>query len=318
MLQNYNKIIYLTFDYELFFKRSGTPEQCLIKPTNALIDLFKKNGIKATFFIDVLYYLRLNENKSTLNDAKKIRNQLYTLIENGHSIELHLHPHWLDAIYNGSQWEFPTYRYYKLQNLPENKITDLFISGVQILNEIARDINPNYKVTVFRAGGFCIMPFEKIKKGFIKAEIKIDSSIGYGMKADSQGYSYDFSNAPTDDYWRFETDPFCPDSNGSFIEIPISTYKRSIYHKIMDRSIKKNEPYGDGKFITQTTKSFLDRFRNKIVALTVETGHKNILKKRIQKSNIINIINHPKNVSSYSFELIRWLANKNYKFSILK
>lgn len=310
-------IIYLTFDYELFFKLSGTPFKCLIQPTNFLINLFRKHKIKATFFIDVLYYIRLLENNSTKEDAKRIRNQLCNLLDEGHSIELHLHPHWLDAIYDSPSWVFPTYRYYKLQNFPEKIITDLFISGTQVLNEIGNSIIPGYKVHAFRAGGFCILPFEKLKKGFIESGITIDSSIAPGMKATSLGYTFDFTSSPKADYWRFEEDPLHPDQNGTFIEMPITTYSRGIYYKILDRLIQKEKPFGDGEFIAQEKKTFPSKLKHTTAMLTIESGHKAILLSQIRKSKVINIINHPKNITTYSLKLIEFLSSRKCIFSLL-
>ena len=45
-------LLILSQDYELFFQKSGTVEQCLIKPTDMLLSFAKKNGIVITFFID--------------------------------------------------------------------------------------------------------------------------------------------------------------------------------------------------------------------------------------------------------------------------
>ena len=42
--------IYLTLDYELFFgEQSGTPEHCIIKPTQDLLSILDPLDIKATF-----------------------------------------------------------------------------------------------------------------------------------------------------------------------------------------------------------------------------------------------------------------------------
>jgi len=72
------KTISLTFDYELFFKRSGTFDNSLFRPTNELIKIFDIYAIKATFFIDVLYYQRLLE--ANVEEAKILREQLQLLV----------------------------------------------------------------------------------------------------------------------------------------------------------------------------------------------------------------------------------------------
>ena len=51
------KNILLTFDYELFLgSRSGTVDNCLIIPTSKILEVLKRHGAKAVFFIDTSYY----------------------------------------------------------------------------------------------------------------------------------------------------------------------------------------------------------------------------------------------------------------------
>src|SRR5574344_1713483 len=101
--------IYLTLDYELFMGvNSGSVQNCLITPTNKLIEMMDKYKIKATFFVDGCYLLRLKELKDKyekLNqDWKNITDQLSRLSSEGHDIELHIHPQWYDAKYVKGKW----------------------------------------------------------------------------------------------------------------------------------------------------------------------------------------------------------------------
>ena len=52
----------LTFDYELFLGgKSGTVNNCLIKPTDLILKLLKKNNLSSIFFVDTIYLYRLKE-----------------------------------------------------------------------------------------------------------------------------------------------------------------------------------------------------------------------------------------------------------------
>ena len=54
--------IFVTFDYELFFGvQTGTAENCLLDPTNRLIQMAEKYQARFTFFVDVLYLMKLKE-----------------------------------------------------------------------------------------------------------------------------------------------------------------------------------------------------------------------------------------------------------------
>ena len=74
----------LTFDYELFFKESGTPQACLLAPTYDLLTLLDKTGGKVTFFIDALYLRRLQEAREHAETYAWIESQIKTMVEKGH------------------------------------------------------------------------------------------------------------------------------------------------------------------------------------------------------------------------------------------
>ena len=49
-----------TFDHELFLgRRSGTPENCLLRPGDAVMDVLERYGSKAVFFVDTTYLMRM-------------------------------------------------------------------------------------------------------------------------------------------------------------------------------------------------------------------------------------------------------------------
>lgn len=85
--------IYLTFDYEVFLgKQSGGITSCLLEPTNKIISVLKKHNVEATFFVDFSYIMSIEENEKELFD--NIIKQLKSIIHQGSSIQVHLHPHW--------------------------------------------------------------------------------------------------------------------------------------------------------------------------------------------------------------------------------
>lgn len=99
----------LSYDYELFFGDiSGTVLKTLIEPTNKILDKLDECGLKANFFVDYLMikYLRLNTDMQSAKDVRMLENQVKDIVKRGHRVELHIHPHWVDAIYNGGVLEF--------------------------------------------------------------------------------------------------------------------------------------------------------------------------------------------------------------------
>ena len=93
------KMIFLTFDYEMFLRRSGSINKCILMPISLIIDRLKRNNIKAVFFIDILQLYMLRKNNH-IHDFNILKDNILELLKDGHQIELHVHPHWVDAIYD--------------------------------------------------------------------------------------------------------------------------------------------------------------------------------------------------------------------------
>ncbi len=103
----------LTFDYEMFGSGKGSIQKHLIEPTNKIISLLKKRGVKATFFveqleIDAIIALRNNyaEDSQEYEDSLAVERQILYLAEQGHDIQLHLHPQWFNAKYIDKHWHY--------------------------------------------------------------------------------------------------------------------------------------------------------------------------------------------------------------------
>ena len=313
------KKIVLTFDYELFFgKKSGTVNECLIMPTEKLLEICNIYNIKITFFVDVLFYKKLLE--VNVEEAYKMKEQLKLLVKEGHRIELHLHPHWLDAVYKNNNWIFENYRYYRIHNLDGEKIIELFLKGKQILEDIAREVDKNYNVIAFRAGGFCIQPFDKLKKAFKESGLLIDSSVVCGIKGESVAHWFDFRDVPNKEFYRFSDNVEIEKPDGEFIEFPISTYRTYIFNKII-RKIKKLKYktdfkiYGDGKGMSYSKNLLGNLVINDMFSL--ENVIPSFFYELCENYNkdYINIISHPKSLSSVSFANIECLIeSKDFLF----
>lgn len=227
------KKIILSYDYELFFgDLSGTVQKTLIEPTNMLLDTMDAVGFKGSFFVDymMLKYLALETDERCKNDYDAIVNQLKDMVRRGHRVELHIHPHWVDAKYNGDgTWNYEEFRHYGLNTFSYDKITDMFEEGTKIIEDIAHTVDSSYKIVAFRAGGWAIQPFAMVKNGFVKTGIKIDSSVSPGVYIDKDNTIVDFTDAPLKSNYHFSNDVCQEDVNGDFIEIPISAYYRDLF-----------------------------------------------------------------------------------------
>ena len=314
--------ILLTFDYELFFgSNSGTQKKCIIEPSNKIINLLKKYQIKATFFVDSGYLLKLQAYKDIYpqieSDYQTVISQIEILHKEGHEIQLHIHPHWEDSHYNGKKWIIDTTRY-RLHDFSKKEVDNIVYRYKKVLTDIVGD-----NIFVYRAGGWSIQPFLHIKDALKKHNIWMDSTLFENGRNSSTTHYFNFKNIPNKTAWSFEDDPTKEDSKGFFKEIPISAYRLSpiffwklVYFKKFGG--RKHKNFGDGsatggseldklRMLTQYTNSVVSMDGYKISFL--EKAYRNFLEK--EDSNNFVVIAHPKSMSEYSLEKLEIFIKKH-------
>ena len=319
--------IFITFDYELFFgNKTGTLENCITKPTESILQVLEQHKIKATFFIDTSYLIKLHEHSSISASVKKdyseITSQIKKIYKLGHCLQLHIHPHWEDSSFDGQDWVIVTKRY-RLHDFNDTKILEIIKKNKKILTDIVGET-----VFTYRAGGWCIQPFEKIKEGLKRNKIWLDSTLFSGGFNKSKTHLFDFKNMPQKSCWRFENNPLEELEDGSFLEIPISScrvspvfYWKLAFTKLFGRDELKI--FGDGKSIAGSKWDklrMLTTFSNIAVSLD---GFKASLVQKVFESYVRRneknfvIISHPKAMSQYSLNKLEEfiVANKNENFT---
>lgn len=320
--------IFITLDYELFFgNNSGTQEKSIIYPTDRLLQILDKHNIKASFFVDSGYLIKLDEFRKKYDVLEENYQQIITQIKNlsddGHDIQLHIHPHWEDSYFDGNKWVINTTRY-RLHEFSVDEIDDMVYRYKKVLTDIVSD-----KVFAFRAGGWCIQPFGKLKNALKKNGIWLDSTLFENGKNNSSTHYFDFAGMPDKTIWKFEDDPLVENKNGFFTEIPISSYrvsplffwKLAYYRKFGGQRYRS---FGDGsaaggsnwdklRMLTCSTNSVvsIDGYK----ASFLQKAYSNFKKKSDHKNFVV--IGHPKAMSEYSLEKLEEfiLDNKDANFT---
>ena len=314
--------IFLTFDYELFFgEKTGTVEKCMINPTNELLKISKKYSVPITFFIDVGYLIRLETESAKhsilKSDLVKVKNQITEMLECGCDVQLHIHPHWERSYFNGEEWVIEVDGCYKLSDFDDDELFHIVTFYKSYLEEISR-----MKVHTFRAGGWCIQPFNRLKDVFKEIGIKYDTSVFPGGNFESKHYSFDFRNAPKKSNYRFEDDVCEEIEGGSFIEYPISSilYSPFFYWRlyILGRLFPiRHKMVGDGVFLSQPgrKKSVLTNYIWNHVSSDgyYASKLKEVLRKMIKESYTdMVVIGHPKSLTLYSIDILETFVKKSY------
>ena len=243
--------IVVSLDYEIWFGRNGSPpQQTLVEPTEALAQLARRLGIRLVLFVDATWLWRLRQearrHASLMGVYYRVMRQLEALAEEGHELQLHLHPHWVDSHWDGDGW-VQDLRRYRLHDFSDAEIVDLVCDGAETL----RALSQWQSVSAFRAGGWCLQPFERLALPLKAAGISIDSTVYAQGREAGAGRRYDFTAAPALSRWRFELDPLQPVDDGHFLEVPIASQTLSpafFWRLAMTRMLRSGEHrrFGDG------------------------------------------------------------------------
>lgn len=316
--------ILFTFDYELFLgARSGTPEKCILQPTNTLLQLFSKHKIKnAVFFVDTTYLLRLthpiaigSSNDIFKTQFEQIKTQIQKIISEGHYVFPHIHPHWLDAVLHNEkgQWSLTDYSKYRFHNINKQLQEELFDRSVKLLYDIILPVNSDYKINAYRAGGWSIQPFRDFKPLFDKHNIEHEFSVLPEFKNLSDAQYFDFSNVKSElNTYRFSEEVNIIDEKGKYKEYVISTIslnkKQALLNKLWLKYLWKtgNRSCGDGSSVSIKDEIVRDsKEDNKTEMVSVEllnTVKMPVYKKYISEHNYMHFISHPKMLSQHNLK----------------
>jgi hypothetical protein len=310
--------IFLTLDYELYFgDRHGTVEGCMLQPTRELIKIGDATGARMTFFVDVGFLIKLDEFSSEFPQLKQeyalVAIQLRELVAKGHDVQLHIHPHWEDCVYDGTKWNIDVTRY-KLDDFSEEEIRRIVRSYKEKLEEIS-----GQKIQSYRAGGWCLQPFSKVKQAFEENGLVLDSTVFPKGHFESEHYFYDFRNAPEKSRYRFDDDLCVANENGQFWEFPIGhdTIKPLFFWRLFfwgRLDPKNHKPIGDGVPIPTPgwRKKVLSQTTNHCVSLDgyFATRLGKAVRKRKKETDLV-IIGHPKACTWFSLKTLSKFVAKH-------
>jgi hypothetical protein len=292
-------------DYELFFHRSGTIDKCLFEPCDALLRSARKIGYRITFYVDAGMLCRMRSfaprHKHLSTEFDRIRTHLTSIVHAGHDIGLHIHPHWEDTQLVQGDWEFANTRY-QLRDFSRGEAADIVTRYAETLREIC-GMNP----ASYRAGGFCIEPFDVVGPWLKKAGIDVDSSVVPGAYLQDRDKGFDFRTAPAEDWWYFDRSPAIASQQGDFLEIPITSQKLpfSYYWRRMARRLGNTSAahtFGNGSPRRIGRREVLRRLAglSRTAEVSVDDPKASELERlagRLPARRICHIMGHPKNLS---------------------
>ena len=322
------KHILLTFDYELFLgQRSGDVEHCMVRPTHLLQEVFAKHEIRrAIFFVDTTYLAALKRGSDPIfdKDYEQIRGNISFLLENGHYVFPHIHPHWLDAKHENGEWALTELSKYAFKNCTPAEQAEVWQSSMDILMDFG--VSEFHEINGFRAGGWCIQPFTDFKPFFEKHGIQYDFTVMPHAYSWTDAQQYDYTNAPSTSPYRFEDDVMEEVENGQFVQIPIGI--RPIRHESISQRLWKkylwktgNTSIGNGVGVVPHKQAYQTAASPRNVEMiSLELLHLFNLKSYrlyLQQNDIMHFISHPKMLSNHNIKIFdKFMSYASHNFNL--
>ncbi|HEX4122263.1 MAG TPA: hypothetical protein VH619_16720 [Verrucomicrobiae bacterium] len=221
------RYLVLTVDYEIFGNGTGDVRQHIIDPTERMARICQQYDFPLTVFFEAEEYVAFRENAARLrkdlgyDPAALIRQQIVSLLRQGHDVQLHLHPEWYGARYEAGTWLLhPGKKTVDSLFETQAEVTNYIASRKALIDEIVAQASSLQQVRAYRAGAFSAQPGQKLLPALSENGFIIESSVVKGLHNAGQGF--DYKSAPSSKGpWRISQDVIREDPTGPLWEFPI-------------------------------------------------------------------------------------------------
>lgn len=339
------KNIILTLDYELYGNGSGNIYTHIIEPTYNILEIANRYDAKITFFVEVVEFWKIEEewlkgNKMGYeeNPINDIRKQLQEAYRQGHDVQLHIHPQWVEAEYVEGNWKvnFEDWRLGGYAKDGDFSLYNLLERGKATLEQWISCVDPAYTCVAIRAGGYNIQPSSEIVKAMQLVGLKIDSSIYPGGKEIGLLSNYDYSSINKEEAYWHVGNKLEEQGNSEIVELPIVAFPIRRWKKFASfdriKSLLRNRKSAKDSFIAKTSHSksrrwdkvkyfFQTEWQTWDYCLFSPSLHKRFLKqiKDQQSRDVFTLVGHPKGFTGQrGFWYLLSRTQEDYKFITIR
>lgn len=226
------KVIF-TLDYEIYGNGDGSPYDLMIAPTYRILRLFEKYGARLTIMADMAEIIKFRDYRDSasvdLFNYNLIENQLKYAIGAGHDVQLHLHPSFFNSVYERGSWK-QDYSEYDLSSLPIDRIDEIISLTKSSLENLLKQVVPDYRCYVFRAANWSMQPSNNIVRALKKNGFEVDTSVfKYGKRNELVKFDYSKAHNEIIPWPASENDICMYDGTSTLFEIPIYCENRYIF-----------------------------------------------------------------------------------------
>jgi len=192
-----NPTIHLTLvdDWELSGNGSGDIRRLQFEPMRRLVTIYNRLGIRGSFNAEVMQQITFRQHQDRYEELKVLADEwdhnVRETFRQGHDIQLHIHPQWQDAEYDNGRWKLTSD--WSILNYPREAALHMLRSGKEYLENLLREIDPNYRCVSFRSGAWCIAPSPHMLDLLAKLGIVFDMSIVAGVRYDTRNIKLDYT-----------------------------------------------------------------------------------------------------------------------------
>jgi hypothetical protein len=184
--------IALTDDWELRGDGSGHVQDLQVRPATRLMDLYERLGVKSTFHVEVMQQLAFESYAGRYPEIARQRDLWIEGVRSmrlrGFDVQLHLHPHWSKAEYDGRAWKLG--RLEHVVDYPRREIREMVSRAVDYLSRLVAPA----KIVAFRSGSWGMgPPSREILETLIAHGIRIDVSMLPGAIMDTEAIRLDYT-----------------------------------------------------------------------------------------------------------------------------
>ena len=339
-LKKYNLLF--TLDYEIHGNGDGNPYELMVEPTYRLMTLLEKYGQRLTILADVAEILCFKRYAAETGrddyHVADIEAQLCDAIKRGHDVQLHVHSSYFKARHQNGAFD-QCIEEYNMAALPIERIDEMVSQCVTYLEALLKPIKKDYRVWLFRAANWSMMPTENLYRVLVRHGITHDTSV---FKGGVQGGNvcYDYREA-YDNLFAYPASVHNIneyDAEGKLIELPIYTEMRPFWNFISPirvfRMIRAkfhkhkhsaaNEARAKAVSAEDNRKLSLKSFFrlsplkmdfNQVNARGLKRMMKNVMRRSADKSQVdVILIGHSKTFVPYNEKtlepFLKWVNNK--------
>lgn len=207
-------------DWELNGNGVGNVAELQYLPCDFLLRMAKTYGFKISFMVEVLQQLAYRRYEDDFQDLR-IQADLWDacvlrMRNEGHDVQLHIHPQWYDARIN-TQGHFLLSHHWNIATYEAASRMDMLRQSIHYLTALLSSSGTPHEIHSFKTGAWAIQPSEGILQDLEAVGIQIVLGVGRGLHFEGKDFFVDYRGLECADL------PYFPDYTDICRVSPVQT-----------------------------------------------------------------------------------------------